>query len=200
MTRKTGSRTAGARAATPPRTTGQDRLPGDPGPQAMVEAMIRVDHAGEYGARRIYEGQLAVLGGTASGPVIRHMADQEKRHLARFDELIVARRVRPTALSPVWHAAGFALGVGSALLGPKAAMACTEAVESVIDEHYAAQAQQLGEDEADLRDTIEEFRAEEVEHRDTAVAHGAQDAPGYEVLSGAVKAGTRLAIWLSSRV
>jgi ubiquinone biosynthesis monooxygenase Coq7 len=166
----------------------------------MVEAMIRVDHAGEYGARRIYQGQLAVLGDTPSGPVIRHMAQQEERHLARFDALVVARRVRPTALSPLWHAAGYALGVGSALLGPRAAMACTEAVESVIDEHYADQARQLGEDEAELRETIEEFRAEEVEHRDTAVAHGARETPGYEVLSGAVRAGTRLAIWLSKRV
>ena len=106
----------------------------------------------------------------------------------------------PTVLAPVWHAAGFALGVGSALLGPQAAMACTEAVESVIDEHYAAQAQALGEDEADLRATIEEFRAEEAQHRDTAVELGAREAPGYEVLSGAIRAGTRLAIWLSSRV
>ncbi|MDA0220977.1 MAG: demethoxyubiquinone hydroxylase family protein [Proteobacteria bacterium] len=183
-----------------PHRTGEDMLPGDGSPRERVHAMIRVDHAGEYGARRIYEGQLAVLGATASGPAIRHMHQQELRHLARFDELVVARRVRPTVLSPVWHAAGFALGVGSALLGPQAAMACTEAVESVIDEHYAAQAQALGEDEAELRATIEEFRAEEVQHRDTAVDLGAREAPGYEVLSGAIRAGTRLAIWLSSRV
>ena len=180
--------------------TGEDMLPGDGSPQERVRAMIRVDHAGEYGARRIYEGQLAVLGATASGPVIRHMAEQEKRHLARFDALVVERRVRPTALSPLWHAASYALGVGTALLGPQAAMACTEAVESVIDEHYAGQAAALGEDEAGLRATIEEFRAEEAQHRDTALAHGAAQAPGYEVLSGAIKAGTRLAIWLSSRV
>ena len=183
-----------------PHRTGEDMLPGDGSPRERVHAMIRVDHAGEYGARRIYEGQLAVLGATASGPAIRHMARQEERHLARFDALVVERRVRPTVLAPVWHAAGFALGVGSALLGPQAAMACTEAVESVIDEHYAAQAQALGEDEAELRATIEEFRAEEVQHRDTAVEHGAREAPGYEVLSGAIRAGTRLAIWLSSRV
>ncbi len=182
------------------RLTGEDMLPGDGSPAERVKAMIRVDHAGEYGARRIYEGQLAVLGNSASGPVIRHMHQQELRHLKRFDELVVERRVRPTVLSPVWHAAGFALGVGTALLGERAAMACTEAVESVIDEHYARQAEDLGEDETELRETIEEFRAEELEHRDTAIAHGSEQAPAYEALSGAIKAGTRLAIWLSSRV
>jgi 3-demethoxyubiquinol 3-hydroxylase len=182
------------------RLTGQDMLPGDGSPADRVKAMIRVDHAGEYGARRIYEGQLAVLGNTASGPVIRHMHQQELRHLKRFDELVVERQVRPTALSPIWHAAGFALGVGTALLGERAAMACTEAVESVIDEHYAAQAEDLGDDEAELRGTIEEFRAEEAQHRDTAIAHGSAQAPAYEALSGAIKAGTRLAIWLSTRV
>ena len=113
---------------------------------------------------------------------------------------MVERQVRPTALSPIWHAAGFALGVGTALLGERAAMACTEAVESVIDEHYAAQAEDLGDDEAELRGTIEEFRAEEAQHRDTAIAHGSAQAPAYEALSGAIKAGTRLAIWLSTRV
>jgi len=182
------------------RLTGDDMLPGDGSPRDRVRAMIRVDHAGEYGARRIYEGQLAVLGRTPSGPVIAHMAEQEKRHLERFDALMLERRVRPTVLSPLWHAAGYALGVGTALMGPQAAMACTEAVETVIDEHYAGQAESLGEDEAELRSTIEEFRAEEAQHRDTAVEHGAQQAPGYEALSGAIKAGTRLAIWLSSRV
>jgi len=162
--------------------------------------MIRVDHAGEYGAKRIYDGQLAVLGGTRAGAVIAEMADQEQRHLDRFDNLIVERRVRPTALSPVWHVAGYALGVGSALLGEKAAMACTEAVESVIDEHYADQARRLGDDEADLRATVEQFRAEEQEHHDTAVEHGARETPGHAALTGAVKAGTRFAIWLSTRV
>jgi len=181
-------------------TTGEDLLPGDGSPRQMVEAMIRVDHAGEYGARRIYEGQLAVLGNSPVAPVIRHMAEQEKRHLERFDRLVVERRVRPTALAPLWHAAGFALGVGSALLGERAAMACTEAVESVIDEHYARQAEHLGDDEAELRRTIEDFRAEEIEHRDTATAHGAAQAPGYELLGGAVRTGTRLAIWLSTRI
>ncbi len=176
------------------------RLHGDPDPQTRIERMIRVDHAGEYGAARIYQGQLAVLGDRPVGDAIRAMAAQEQRHLDTFDQMVVDRRVRPTALAPVWHAAGFALGVGTALLGAHAAMACTEAVESVIDEHYAQQAERLGEDEAELKATIEEFRAEEIEHRDTAARHGAAQAPGYEVLSGAIKAGTRLAIWLSTRV
>jgi ubiquinone biosynthesis monooxygenase Coq7 len=182
------------------RPTGHDRLPGDPPVRATVEAMIRVDHAGEYGARRIYEGQLAVLGRNAAGGTIRHMADQEAEHLAAFDKLVVERGVRPTALAPIWHAAGFALGAGTALLGERAAMACTAAVESVIDEHYAKQADKLGDDEAGLKATIEQFRAEEQQHHDTAIDHGAEQAPAYELLSGAIKQGTRLAIWLSTRV
>ena len=180
--------------------TGDDLLPGDGSRERLVEAMIRVDHAGEYGARRIYDGQLAVLGGTPVDRVIREMADQEQRHLDRFDALVVERRVRPTILSPVWHVAGYALGVGSALLGEKAAMACTEAVESVIDEHYAAQVARLGDDEAELRAMVEEFRADERRHHDTALEHGAAEAPAHGLLTGAVKAGTRLAIWLSTRV
>ena len=182
-----------------PKQTGDGRLPGDPRKEAMIERMIRVDHAGEYGARRIYEGQLAVLGRSASGPTISHMHQQELRHLETFEKLITERGVRPTALQPLWHVAGFALGVGTAMLGERAAMACTVAVEEVIDEHYARQAEQLGEDEQALHDTIEEFRAEELEHRDTGLAHGAEQAPGYEPLSAAIKTGSRLAIWLSER-
>ena len=183
-----------------PGRTGEGRLPGDLEPAALVERMIRVDHAGEYGARRIYEGQLAVLGHGPKGPAIRHMYEQELRHLEIFERLVAERRVRPTALQPLWHVAGFALGVGTALLGERAAMACTVAVEEVIDEHYAKQADQLGADEQALHDTIEEFRAEELEHRDTGLAHGAEETPGYQPLSAAIKAGSRLAIWLSERV
>lgn len=175
-------------------------MPGDPSRQELVESMIRVDHAGEHGAVRIYEGQLAVLAGTESEAAIREMAEQERRHLDGFDTLVADRRVRPTLLSPVWHVAGFALGAGTALLGPQAAMACTQAVEEVIDEHYAAQGKKLGDDEADLRDMIEDYRADERAHRDTAIEHGAEQAPGYEILTGAVKAGSRLAIWLSTRI
>jgi ubiquinone biosynthesis monooxygenase Coq7 len=130
------------------------------------------------------------------------MHEQELRHLETFDRLVSERRVRPTALQPIWHIAGFALGAATAMMGDRAAMACTVAVEEVIDEHYAKQSERLEEDrnEADLRDTIEEFRAEELEHRDTALEHGAEQAPGYEVLTAAVKTGSRLAIWLSERI
>jgi ubiquinone biosynthesis monooxygenase Coq7 len=183
-----------------PSLTGEDRLPGDPDPREQVARMIRVDHAGEYGAARIYAGQLAILGDRPVGETIRKMAEQEQKHLAAFDRLIVERRVRPTALSPVWHAAGYALGAASALLGERAAMACTVAVEDVIQKHYGDQADRLGDDEAELRATIEEFRADEIEHHDTGLAHAAEQAPGYRVLSEAVKAGSRLAIWLSTRV
>ena len=183
-----------------PAETGAGRLPGDLDPRTLVERMIRVDHAGEYGAARIYDGQLAVLDGSRAGPAIRRMAAQERRHLDAFDKLVVERRVRPTALAPVWHAAGFALGVATALLGVRAAMACTAAVEEVIDEHYAGQAAQLGDDEAELRETIEAFRRDEVEHRDTALRHGAEQALGYEAMRAAIKAGSKLAIWLSTRL
>ena len=176
------------------------RLPGDPSPAEDVARMIRVDHAGEYGAARIYEGQLAVLGRSASASVIRRMAEQEKRHLAAFDRLVVERRVRPTLLSPLWHVAGFALGAATALLGERAAMACTVAVEEVIDAHYRDQVDRLGASEPALSAAIIEFRAQEVEHRDTGLAHGAESAPAYPVLSAAIKAGSRLAIWLSTRL
>jgi ubiquinone biosynthesis monooxygenase Coq7 len=175
-------------------------LPGDLPADKLLERIVRVDHAGEYGAVRIYEGQLAVLGDSDKADAIRHMADQEREHLEKFNRLIGERRVRPTALMPVWHAAGFALGAATALMGERAAMACTVAVEEAIDEHYAAQAAMLGDDEAELRDTIEKFRADELEHRDTALAHEAEEAPGYEVLSAVIKKGSRLAIWLSERV
>jgi ubiquinone biosynthesis monooxygenase Coq7 len=176
------------------------RLPGDPRREELVQRMLRVDHAGEYGAVRIYEGQLAVLGRTPAGAVIRRMAEQEHQHLRTFDRLLPERRVRPTVLSPLWHAAGFALGAATALLGEKAAMACTVAVEEVIDEHYAAQAAALGGDEPEIKAVIEEFRQDELAHRDEGLAHGAAEAPGYELLSAGIKAASRLAIWLSTRV
>lgn len=176
-----------------------DWLPGDLPPREQVERIVRVNHAGEYGARRIYEGQLAVLGNSRCGPVIQHMAAQEDRHLRYFEHLIVDRQVRPTALFPLWHVAGFALGAATALVGERAAMACTAAVEEAIDQHYAGQAARLGDDEAGLRDTLLAFRDDEREHRDTALAHAAEQAPGYPVLRGVIKAGSRAAIWLSER-
>jgi ubiquinone biosynthesis monooxygenase Coq7 len=168
-----------------------------------IETMIRVDHAGEYGAVRIYEGQLAVLGARASSAktaaTIRHMAAQEQEHLRAFDTLINERRVRPTALEPVWRVAGYALGAATALMGEKAAMACTAAVEEVIDEHYAQQIERLDGDPA-LKKKIEDFRADEIAHKNEAIAQGAEDAPGYKLLSETIKAGCRLAIKLSERL
>jgi 3-demethoxyubiquinol 3-hydroxylase len=180
--------------------TGPRRLPGDPPANELVQRMIRVDHAGEYGAARIYRGQLAVLGRSPAAPLIRRMEEQEQRHLAAFDRLVVERRVRPTALSPLWHVAGWALGAASAALGERAAMACTAAVEEVIDAHYAGQIDALGEAEPELKQSLEEFRSNEIEHRDTAIAQGAEDAPAYALFSAAIKAGSRLAIWLSTRI
>jgi len=180
--------------------TAEYRLPGDPTAREVVERTIRVDHAGEYGAKRIYEGQLAVLGRTKYGPLIEHMKAQEQVHLDTFSRLIGQRRVRPTALLPFWHVAGFALGAATALLGHRGAMACTVAVEEAIDEHYRAQEDILGDDEAALRADIARFRAEELEHRDTGLEHEAEQAPAYRLLSAAIKTGCKLAIKISERV
>jgi ubiquinone biosynthesis monooxygenase Coq7 len=174
-------------------------LPGDRGAAADTAAMIRVDQAGEYGATRIYAGQLAVLGHGRATAEIRAMAEQERRHLAQFDTLMTARRVRPSMLSPLWHVAGYALGAATALCGERAAMACTVAVEEVIDEHYAAQAERLGADDPELAGLIRTARDDEIAHRDAALAHGAAEAPGYELISAVVRTGSRLAIWLSTR-
>lgn len=175
-------------------------LPGDLPDRDRIARMIRVDHAGEYGAKRIYDGQLAVLGRGPKGAVIEHMAEQEQAHLDTFGRMVVERGVRPTLLQPLWHVGAFAMGAATALLGERAAMACTVAVEEVIDDHYARQAEALGDREPELRAVIERFRAEELEHRDIGLEHEAEQAPGYRVLSGAVKAATRTAIWLSERV
>jgi ubiquinone biosynthesis monooxygenase Coq7 len=185
--------------------TGEGRNPGDPEPLQLVERVIRVDQAGEFGAVRIYEGQLAALRWTGrtnseAGRKIAAMARTEREHRATFDRLLTQRRVRPTALSLLWDLAGFALGAATALMGDKAAMACTVAIEETIDEHYASQADALGDDEADLRSTVEKFRAEEIAHRDEALAAGAEQAPAYELLTGVIKTGSRLAIWLSTRI
>ena len=174
-------------------------LPGDPPPEAEVERIIRVDHAGEYGAVRIYDGQLAVTGRGRARDEIRRMAEQEKRHLAEFEELARARRVRPTVLQPLWHLTGFALGAATALLGQRAAMACTVGVEEVIDEHYRNQAERLGDAEPALRERILAFRDDELRHRDAALTHGAAESIGFELVSAVAKAGSRLAIWLSTR-
>ena len=177
------------------------RLPGDLSKEELIARIIRVDQAGEYGAKRIYEGQLSVLSGTEDENVLREMADTEVVHLDTFNKLMVERRVRPTVLAPLWHFAGFALGAGTALMGREAAMACTVAVEEVIEEHYGNQAAVLAlEEEPELLATIEKFREEEIDHKETALGEGAEQAPGYPVLASVVKSGSRLAIWLSERI
>jgi len=176
------------------------RMPGDPCETELVKRFVRVNHAGEYGAVRIYEGQLAVLGQEPVGAVIREMAEQERAHLSAFEKIVPQRQARPTALQPVWHMAGYALGAATALLGARAAMACTVAVEEVIDDHYRKQVERLSDDESELRAKFEQYRKEELEHRDTALGHGAEETPAYGPLTRVVKAGSRLAIWLSERV
>jgi 3-demethoxyubiquinol 3-hydroxylase len=163
--------------------------------------MLRVNQAGEYGATRIYAGQLAVLRPNCpEGKLIARMAAQEQRHLKRFNSLMAERRVRPTALQPLWNVAGFALGAATALMSEEAALACTDAVETEIDKHYASQLKQLGEDDPELASDIAQFQADELEHRDTARAAGATNAPGYPLLTAAIRAGCRVAIGLSKRI
>jgi ubiquinone biosynthesis monooxygenase Coq7 len=164
-------------------------------------SMLRVDQAGEYGATRIYAGQLAVLRpNSAEAKLISRMAAQEQRHLQCFDRLMSERRVRPTVLQPLWNVAGFALGAATALMSEKAALACTDAVETVIDRHYGQQLDELGDQDPELSADIADFRADELEHRDSAREAGATNAVGYPVLTGAIRAGCRLAIELSKRI
>lgn len=163
--------------------------------------MLRVDQAGEYGATRIYAGQLAVMGDRApNAGEVAQMAAQEADHRRRFDALIAARGVRPTALQPVWSVAGYALGAATALIGPEAAMACTAAIETEIDLHYTQQLDELGDSDPELAALVREFRDDERAHRDAALAAGAERAPAYPLLSGAIRLGCRLAIRLSERI
>lgn len=171
--------------------------------KATIDEIIRVDHAGELGADRIYAGQYAVLGNTPKGPLIQHMWDQEKGHRAKFEELIRKHRVRPTVMTPIWNIAGFVIGAGSALLGDKAAMACTVAVETVIVDHYNDQLRTLMNDpeaNKELLETITKFRDEEQEHHDTGIDHGAEQAPFYKAFSEAIKIGCKAAIAISKVV
>ncbi|WBH16096.1 demethoxyubiquinone hydroxylase family protein [Sphingomonas radiodurans] len=173
--------------------------PGDP--RRDTPAMIRVDQAGEYGATRIYAGQLAIMGHRS--PVARKiagMALQEERHRQFFDRMLAERGVRPTLLQPIWNVAGYALGAVTAAIGPEAAMACTVAVETEIDKHYADQLIELGEGDPELSEAVLDFQAEEVEHRETALASGAEDAPGYPLLSAVIRMGCRVAIATAKRV
>ena len=167
----------------------------------VLEEIIRVDHAGEYGATKIYDGQIAIFGKDSKlGKTIQHMADQEQKHIEKFNELILEHRVRPTALLPLWNVAGFALGASTALMGEKAAMACTVAVEKVIGEHYQEQLDILGDDHKDLKKTISKFRDDELEHHDIGIEHDAENAPGYKVMSKVIEFGCKTAIAISKKV
>ncbi len=174
-------------------------LPGDARPDAA--SMLRVNQAGEYGATRIYAGQLAVLRRNApEAKLIARMAAQEERHLKRFNHLMAERRVRPTALQPLWNVAGFALGAATALMSEQAALACTDAVETEIDRHYGAQLDELADTDPELAADIADFRADELEHRESARSAGATRAFGYPLLTAAIRAGCRAAIGLSKRI
>ncbi len=166
-----------------------------------TKAMIRVDQAGEYGATRIYAGQLAVMGTrTAAARSIAAMAAQEERHRKAFDAMIARRGVRPTLLQPFWNVAGYGLGMATALIGPEAAMACTAAIETEIDNHYGEQLDALGDSDPELSDAIADFRADEVEHKATAMAAGAERAPAYPLMTAAIRLGCRVAIAASKRI
>jgi len=179
-------------------TTPRD-LPGDPPPRLRLERALRVDHAGEFGAKRMYEGQLAVLGRSPIGATLRRMAAAETEHLRYFEERLVERRVSPSLLLPLWNIAGFALGAGTALLGERAAMACTVAVEEEVEAHYERQRADLDAVEPELARDIARFQAEEREHREIGLAHGAERAPAGDRLTAIIRAGTRAAIRLAER-
>jgi len=172
--------------------------------RGRLAEMLRVDHAGEYGAVRIYQGQRAVFEALpskfAAAETVRRMEEGEAAHLQTFDALLAERRVRPTLLAPLWNVAGYALGAATALMGEKAAMAATEAVEDVIERHYADQAQELGRLDPELAQTIRAFRDDELAHKTTAERAGAREAFAYPLLKAAIGAGCRLAIRLSEKI
>lgn len=179
-------------------------MPGEGARERRLAEMIRVDHAGEFGAVQIYRGQQAVFGRSErkahTARLIAQMEAGEQEHLRTFDRLIAERGVRPTLMAPIWRVAGFGLGAVTALMGERAAHACTEAVEDVIEEHYARQSAALEGVDDDLKDVVDRFREEELAHRDTAVDQGAHDAPGYPLLSAVIKLGCRAAIRISEKI
>lgn len=178
--------------------------PGPGGPAARLAEILRVDQAGELGAVHIYRGQRAVLnrapGKDRIAFQLQEMEAHEAEHLAALDRMLVERRVRPSLLSPLWRAAGFALGAGTALMGEKAAHACTEAIETVIEQHYAGQIAEIEGREPELASDLERFRQEELAHRAQAVDEGARTAPGYSLLAAAIRAGCRAAIKVSEKI
>ncbi len=187
--------------------TGHAPIPPRPGPggeRARLGEILRVDHAGELGAVHIYRGQRAVLnrapGKDRIAFQLQEMEGHEAVHLAAFDKLLTEHRVRPTVMAPLWRLAGFALGAGTALMGEKAAHACTEAVETVIEQHYADQIAELETREPALAKDLARFREEELKHRDLALEEGARQAPAYPLLSAVIRAGCRAAIKVSEKL
>ena len=167
----------------------------------ILEEIIRVDHAGEYGATRIYDGQISIFGKNSKiGKTIQHMADQEEEHIEKFNELILEHRVRPTALLPLWNIAGYTLGATTAMMGEKAAMACTVAVEKVIGEHYRKQQDLLENDQKELKKTIKKFEKDELEHHDVGIEHDAENAPGYSIMTKVIEFGCKTAIAISKKI
>ena len=166
----------------------------------QIDSILRVDHAGETAAAKIYDGQLAVLKNTPVGPTIQHMKDQEQEHLDTFNHLLVENDTRPTVLLPLWNVMGFGLGVASAIMGEKAAMACTIAVEEVIGEHYAKQVEVLDDEHNELKSKLMKFRDEELEHLETGVEHDGENAPGYPIMKTIVQFGCRTAIKISEKI
>lgn len=179
-------------------------MPGEDVRERRLAEMIRVDHAGEYGAVQIYRGQRAVFDRIESkGHTTRLLAEMEEgeqEHLKTFDRMIAERGVRPTLMAPVWRVAGFGLGAVTALMGEKAAHACTEAVEEVIEEHYGDQSEKLRGVDAELKHVVDKFRADEIAHKETAIEQGARHAPAYPVLSAVIKFGCRAAIRISEKI
>lgn len=176
------------------------KFPGTTSKKEKIDEMIRVNHAGEYGAKRIYEGQLAVLKNSKSYEIIKNMAQQEERHLKYFENKIIERQIRPTLLQPFWHIAGFSLGAITALMGEKSAMACTEAIETVIDKHYQKQIAELDNSENELKENIERFRLEELEHKNEAIKYHSQDSFSYNFLTKTIKLSCKIAIALAKKI
>jgi ubiquinone biosynthesis monooxygenase Coq7 len=179
-----------------------------PPADAVRSAMLRVDHAGEVGAVEIYRAQAWVLRGTPAEPLLREMQAGEEKHLRTLETMVAERRVRPTLLLPLWRVAGFALGAATALLGRRSAMAATVSVETAISGHYNAQVRELLEagggtprvGDEELVAVFSKHRDEEVAHHDTALAHGAREAPGFAAQDAVIKAGCAVAIQVATRV
>tara|TARA_B100000029_G_scaffold477414_1_gene522452 strand:- start:941 stop:1474 length:534 start_codon:yes stop_codon:yes gene_type:complete len=169
-----------------------------------LEEIIRVDHAGERGAIKIYEGQLLALNTIKQDEdlknVIEEMKEQEKEHLEYFEKEIQKRKIKPTYLLPLWDIMGVSLGFGTALLGKKAAMLCTASVEEVIETHYENQLKKIGNDEKDLKIKIEKFKSDEANHKNTAYDSGASKSGIYSALDKLIRAGSKIAINISEKI